>query len=390
MHYLRSELLLKVFSWRLTVEVFVFIRQQQQSESEALSPELNVRICDSIIIKHYCRMLKKSECHNSSSNLSASLNSLPPSFDFVPLCDASPELKEIFESGSFGTTFSQVGAGDDMVFKKMFKKKKHLRNEVAIRSLLSSHNRIAQVIGQGHGPPPFLILEPIHETLKERLDRWRDKVRSDSGGLFQKPNDPDTTFEERIKDIAIGIVKAMRYIESQGVVLNSLQPQTIGFDWNGKIKLLDFSKATVVRFHVEPNIKGLNLRYVAPEHLMGNESGLAADVYSFGIMLWELSTLGIAFPFIDRFDYKNKTWKERIIKMIAIDKKRPTILRSKIPSRRVRNLIEHCWDGNPYARPSFVRIWFVLREVIYKSGLENPDCTFKSKSGKPAEIWGLS
>ena len=82
--------------------------------------------------------------------------------------------------------------------------------------------------------------------------------------------------------------------------------------------------------------------YMAPEVVLCKFYGLSADVYSFGIMLWEIMSL--EFPF-QLFDIKDH--------MLFVVKRgyRPTIGR-KWPER-VKSIIKKCWAQNPADRPDF-------------------------------------
>jgi serine/threonine protein kinase/GTPase SAR1 family protein len=87
--------------------------------------------------------------------------------------------------------------------------------------------------------------------------------------------------------------------------------------------------------------------WLAPEIIREEAYATAADVYPFGIILWEL--FAQAHPF-DEFKFEFMTELERAIK----DGKRPTI-----PSDCPENyatFIKVCWDSDPAARPSFKSI----------------------------------
>ncbi|CAB4380116.1 unnamed protein product [Rhizophagus irregularis] len=91
------------------------------------------------------------------------------------------------------------------------------------------------------------------------------------------------------------------------------------------------------------------LPYVAPEILRGEDFTSAADVYSFSMIMWHIST-GIP-PFHDK-SHNNQ---------LAIDicnGTRPKIL-PKIP-KSFSTLMERCWDADPLLRPSVQEITAML------------------------------
>ena len=104
-----------------------------------------------------------------------------------------------------------------------------------------------------------------------------------------------------------------------------------------------------------------DFKYTAPEALGASSIvpySQSVDVYSFGILLWQLLTGKIPF-----YDLKNDT-KNQII-----SGHRPSV--DDLPSdiseehEEIIELIQACWDANPRARPSFGEIISILYPNIY-------------------------
>lgn len=84
--------------------------------------------------------------------------------------------------------------------------------------------------------------------------------------------------------------------------------------------------------------------YMAPEMLMNKPYNERADVYSFGIVLWELLTQEE--PYKDEFEDL-----EEFIEAIIVDGERPPIPEKCEPT--LRSLLSTCYDINPAKRLSF-------------------------------------
>jgi hypothetical protein len=80
--------------------------------------------------------------------------------------------------------------------------------------------------------------------------------------------------------------------------------------------------------------------YQAPETVMGPNHSTAADIYSYGVVLWELATRSSSYENLDR------------LSVLAIVKKNQT---NPIPAScppRLKTIIQSCWHKDPGKRPS--------------------------------------
>jgi len=88
-------------------------------------------------------------------------------------------------------------------------------------------------------------------------------------------------------------------------------------------------------------------RYMAPEVARSEPSGLPSDVYSFGILLWELCTVAKPFRGYD---------KERYVELVVDGKERPNIDSARYPEfadSDLCDLMKDCWSDLPKNRPTF-------------------------------------
>ena len=138
------------------------------------------------------------------------------------------------------------------------------------------------------------------------------------------------------------------------------KPENIGFDIKGVVKLFDFGLAK--ELHLEDQSKNGNykltvatgsLRYMAPEVANKYPYNLSADVYSFGLILWETASLKPAFD-----NYNQAMFKE----MVQTLGYRPDIDASW--PDELQRLIKTSWDATFKRRPSFVNIILNLDKII--------------------------
>jgi len=101
---------------------------------------------------------------------------------------------------------------------------------------------------------------------------------------------------ERALRIARGILDALEYIHSQGVVHRDLKPENIMVDENAgdSIKLIDFgiaSNASARRLTYAKFTSTLGTPdYISPEQVKGKRGDGRSDIYSMGVILYEMLT----------------------------------------------------------------------------------------------------
>jgi serine/threonine protein kinase len=122
-------------------------------------------------------------------------------------------------------------------------------------------------------------------------------------------------------------------------------------------KLSDFGMTVHAVSSIElDTLSTQNPRWLAPEIMRGEPHNHISDVYSFGMLLWELSTRKIPFA--------EKQWKyDHHVETAVLSGVRPSL---QGVQSSVRELIEVCWAGNPELRTEFKyiqpRIFMLLQE----------------------------
>jgi tetratricopeptide (TPR) repeat protein len=101
---------------------------------------------------------------------------------------------------------------------------------------------------------------------------------------------------EGVLDIARQICQALAHAHGHGIVHRDLKPENVIVTAEGRVKLLDFGLARPIasRLTADGGISG-TVFYLAPEQAMGRAVDVRADLYSLGVMLYELSTKRLPF-----------------------------------------------------------------------------------------------
>ena len=149
------------------------------------------------------------------------------------------------------------------------------------------------------------------------------------------------------------------------------QPDNIGFAEDGTLKLIDFGLCTCVNrrqtkdqtYEMTGNTG--SLRYMAPEVALKRSYTELVDVYSFGILVWQMAR--------DRSPFQGLN-KNEFMRHVASGGLRPKLDKSWPPG--FSGLLKQCWDSDPSQRPSFTAICVqldaaLLQEEISKSSRQH-------------------
>ena len=105
---------------------------------------------------------------------------------------------------------------------------------------------------------------------------------------------------ERALRIAIGVLDALDYIHTHGVVHRDLKPENIMVDAHDNIKLIDFGIASdsAARRLTYANFTATlgTPNYISPEQVKGKRGDGRSDIYSMGVILYEMLTGKLPFP----------------------------------------------------------------------------------------------
>ncbi|MEI7419720.1 MAG: protein kinase [Actinomycetes bacterium] len=156
---------------------------------------------------------------------------------------------------------------DDPVFRDKFFREARLLAKVAHSNLV---NIFDQGDDQGHA---FIVLELVEGiTLRDALKNF--------GALRT----------EQIIQVSRAVLSALAQAHQNGVVHRDLKPENILLADDGRIKVTDFGLARELTANTDTGSLVGTVAYLAPEVIKRGKTDTASDVYSFGILLFEMLT----------------------------------------------------------------------------------------------------
>ena len=139
-----------------------------------------------------------------------------------------------------------------------------------------SHQNVVAVFDQGaDGPLLYLVMEYVPgRTLKE--------VLADNGRFS-----PPTALE-----IMTAVLDGLAAAHASGIVHRDVKPENVLVTADGRVKVADFglARAQSAAGHTRAGLLIGTVGYVPPEQVTGGSTGPRGDVYSAGVMLFELLT----------------------------------------------------------------------------------------------------
>ncbi|XP_027363896.1 serine/threonine-protein kinase CTR1-like [Abrus precatorius] len=257
-------------------------------------------------------------------------------------------LKENIGTGSFGTVLRADWRGSDVAVKILKAQgfdserfEEFLKEVSLMRSL--RHPNIVLLMGAVIQPPKLSIVT-------EYLSR---------GSLFEllrMPNVELSLSEKRRLSMAFDVANGMNYLHQRRppIVHRDLKSPNLLVDDSYTVKVGDFGLSrTKANTFLSSKTAAGTPEWMAPEVIRGEPSNEKCDVFSFGVILWELVTL-------------QQPWRQfnpsQVVAAVGFMGKR-----LEIPSHvnpQAAALIELCWATEPWRRPSFSHVMKCLQQII--------------------------
>ncbi|GAB2298940.1 Serine/threonine-protein kinase ht1 [Dionaea muscipula] len=222
------------------------------------------------------------------------------------------------------------------------------KSEVALLSRLY-HTNIVQFIAACKKPPVYCI---ITEYMSQGTLR-----------MYLNKKEPYSLSMETTLRLALDISRGMEYLHSQGVIHRDLKSNNLLLNDEMRVKVADFGTSCLETQSQDSKGNMGTYRWMAPEMIKDKPYTRKVDVYSFGIVLWELTTALLPF--------QGMTPVQAAF-AVAEKNERPPLPASCQPA--LAHLIKCCWAENPSKRPDFSYIVSTLEEYdeCVKEGLPLP------------------
>lgn len=222
-------------------------------------------------------------------------------------------------------------------------------NEASTMKTFSSAHNIVCLIGVvSKGHPPLILIEymALHD-LKTFLRNTRDSEKT--------PPPPSLILIKMAAQIADG----MEYMEARKFVHCDLAARNcmVAEDLSVKIGDLGMSRDVFQQDYYRKGGKGLMpVRWMAPESIRDGVFTSFSDVWSYGIVLWEMAMLA-------EQPYQGLS-NEEVIKFVKSGRTLSSLCMPQICPDILRNIMLQAWAWRPSSRPTFHQIVALCEEYV--------------------------
>ena len=280
------------------------------------------------------------------------------------------ERRDKIGEGQFGEVWRYVArqkdGKDDIVAVKQLKhrigfgcrERLELIAEIEIMKLVNSHPNVIKLLHyciDEFGPILLIMEYAEHGKLQTYLRNSRATSRQYGSIGDIQGSQPSTTSKELIK-FTYHIARGMEYVASQGIVHRDLASRNILVSDEMVCKVADFGFARRVNedcAYERTTTNPVPVKWMAPEALVENKFTSKSDVFSLGILMWEIVTLG-ATPY-------EQLSSESVYKKVTTGGR---LERPAHCSDEFYNLMSMCWMQDPALRPTFKEVADELEQLL--------------------------
>lgn len=256
-------------------------------------------------------------------------------------------MGEAFAQGAFGKLYRGTYKGEDVAIKILERPEndperaqlmeQQFQQEVKMLATLK-HPNIVRFIGACRKPMVWCIVTEYAKGGSVRQFLMKRQSRSVPLKLAVKQ--------------ALDVARGMAYVHGLGLIHRDLKSDNLLIFSDKSIKIADFGVA-----RIEVQTEGMTpetgtYRWMAPEMIQHRPYTQKVDVYSFGIVLWELIT--------GMLPFQNMTAVQAAFAVVNKGV-RPIVPNDCLPV--LGEIMTRCWDANPDVRPPFTEVVRMLENA---------------------------
>ncbi|XP_030334372.1 tyrosine-protein kinase STYK1 [Strigops habroptila] len=281
----------------------------------------------------------------------------------IPREKLSPGTWQLIKHGRYGSIYrAQLETGNPgrtktVVLKALrdlasVQEVKHFLGRIKFHQNLGHHENLVELVGCCVGQLPlYMIMEDV--SLGDLLTfLWM--CRKDVMTMDGVPCD---LTERQVYEVGQQVAAALAYLEQKKLFHGDIAARNVLLHSNFTAKLCGFGLAYETHTYGAKSVtKTVPVKWQAPERLLKKPPSIKADIWSFGILLYEMITLGAPpYPEVLPSDILPYLQRENMMKQ-------PSSCQQAMYS-----IMKSCWQWNAANRPSPADLMWSLQTAMKNS-----------------------
>lgn len=229
-----------------------------------------------------------------------------------------------------------------------------LVSEMDMMKVIGRHMNIINLLGvcTQDGPLYVIVEFAEHGNLRDFLRKHRP-----ASGYERANGEKPPLTEKQLVSFSRQIAKGMEYLGSKKCIHRDLAARNVLVADGYVLKIADFGLARDVHsndYYRKMGDGRLPVKWMAPEALFHRRYTIQSDVWSFGILLWEIMTLGgTPYPSVPSIE-----------KLFQLLREGHRMEKPPQCSLQLYMLMRDCWHFYPNQRPTFAELVDCLQKIL--------------------------
>lgn len=237
-----------------------------------------------------------------------------------------------------------------------------LVSEMEMMKMIGTHINIINLLGccTQDGPLYVVVEYAAHGNLRDYL---RNK-RPSSGYERAIGQETNALTERDLVSFSYQVARGMEYLASKKCIHRDLAARNVLVSKDGIMKIADFGLARDIHsqdYYRKTSEGRLPVKWMAPEALFHRVYTSQSDVWAFGILLWEIMTLGgTPYPSVPSVE-----------KLFQLLREGHRMEKPSNCSLEIYSIMRECWRYQPTQRPTFKELVEDLDRILTLSSTED-------------------
>ncbi|XP_018365756.1 PREDICTED: fibroblast growth factor receptor homolog 1-like isoform X1 [Trachymyrmex cornetzi] len=233
-----------------------------------------------------------------------------------------------------------------------------LVSEMEVMKIIGKHVNIINLLGvcSQNGPLYVIVEFAPHGNLRDFLREHRPSLGYEPA-IGQELKERKTLTQKDLVSFAYQVARGMEYLSSKRCIHRDLAARNVLVSDEYVLKIGDFGLARDLHsndYYRKKTDGRLPVKWMAPEALFHRVYTTQSDVWSYGILLWEIMTLGGT-------PYPSVPSVEKLFQLLRTGHR---MEKPPCCSIEIYMLMRDCWSYQPSERPTFVELVEDLDRIL--------------------------